>query len=231
MRPWISLVLITACSGGGRSQIKIGPVPDRATHGNLAGPLCHGSECTCRTGNEDAGEPDRPNTKRFEIRLGSPYELWVTLPNDTLLYKNAERAEACFYVDLAPGVFPVELRASQPSGVSATIEVHELGVAAKSWYDTFRFSCGGGGVCSYDQIDSQMAEYRAIGRGLHDPCGSTKIKGIAWDHGKDPDQQHPSNLVLHFTLDVYKFAPDKPHGAACGEGTGRHKGKPDEQPL
>jgi hypothetical protein len=227
MRLLVTLALAGTfgCSGGSRKQIKIGPPPPKATSGVLSGPLCVGTECSCRQGTEDAGFPEG-NKKRFEIRLSSAYELWVTLPG-TVLYKTAERAEACFYVDLAPGQHPVQLRASNKNGVSVGLAIHELGTKTKSWYDTFEFTCGHPGVCSFDELDTKKAEYARIQRGLHDPCGSTRIKGVFWDHGKSPDQQYPSELAVELTLDVYKFEPAHAHGESCGEGTGRIR--PDDE--
>ena len=72
-------------------------------------------------------------------------------------------------------------------------------------------------MCSFDEIASKKAEYANMPRGLHDPCGSTRLKGISWDTGKAPDNEHPSELLVRLTLDVYKFAPDKPHGDTCGK--------------
>lgn len=207
---------LVGCGGGGH-QIAIGPPPGKTTEAVLAGPLCQGDRCTCRSGADDAGVP-ADNSKRFEIRLESSQALWATVRGNKL-YKSAESPVACFYVDLPAGDSPVELRASDPDGVSAEWQVSELGTATKSWYDTFRFECGNPGVCSFDEIDSKKAEYGSLPRGLHDPCGSTKVKGISWDTGKAPDNQHPSELLVRLTLDVYKFAPDKPHGdETCGHG-------------
>lgn len=206
------------CSGGG-SQIEIGPPPARTTTGPLAGPLCQGDQCTCATTAVAAGFAEAPR-KRFELRLTSAQELWVTLPGHAL-YKSPERAEACFYVDLAPGQHAVELRASNADGVSAALAVHELGAAAKTRYETFRFACGHPGVCSFGELDNLKADYAKVVKNLHDACGSTKIKGITWDHGKAPDGEHPSELLVRATLDVYKFMPDKPSGdASCGAGEG-----------
>lgn len=203
--------------GGDVHQIAIGPPPGKTTEAVLAGPLCQGDRCKCRSGADDAGVPT-DGTKRFEIRLKSAQQLWANVHGNKL-YKNAEQPEACFYVDLPAGDTPVELRASDPNGVSAEWQISELGTTTKSWYDTFRFECGNPGVCSFDEIDSKKAEYGSLKRGLHDVCGSTKLKGISWDTGKAPDNQHPSELLVRLTLDVYKFAPDKPHGdESCGKG-------------
>ncbi len=217
-----------AC-GGDHPQIKIGPTPPKLTTGALAGPLCQEGQCKCRTGADDAGLPE-PGRKRFEIRLGSAYDLWVTLPG-TVLYKSAERADACFYVDLAPGQHPLVLRASNKNGVSVGLEIHELGTTTKSWYDTFKFACGNPGVCSFAELDTKKAEYAAVQRGLHDKCGSTRIKSVIWDHGKSSDQQFPSELAVQLTLDIYKFAPWKPHGdEGCG-GRGPKGEGGDENPA
>jgi hypothetical protein len=222
--------VLAGCTGD-RQQIAIGPVPPRLTRGTLAGPLCKGDHCTCReaTAAEDggAGVPT-DDRKRFEIRVGpSPQELWVTLRGMTF-YKSAERAEECFYVDLPAGDSPVELRASHKDGVSAVWTIKELGSKTKSWYDTFAFNCGSPGVCSFEDLDAMHDELVNTKRNLRDPCGSTKIKGVAWDHGKAPDQLHPDELVVRLHLDIYKLVPNRAHGdPTCGKG----RGPSDEPPA
>src|SRR5512139_1934652 len=212
------VLVATACSGSSQ-QVKIGPPPERTTTGTLAGPMCQNDHCTCGKTFEEVGAAEG-NRKRFEFRLTSAQELWVTLPGHQL-YKNPERAEACFYVDLAPGQHPVALRASNKDGVSAQLEIFEIGAKAKTKYNTFKFSCGHPGVCGFEDLDAAKVSYKDFKRGLHDACGSTKIKGINWDHGKAPDGQHPSELLVRLTLDVYTFMPEKPSGdATCGAGEG-----------
>ncbi|HEY4241150.1 MAG TPA: hypothetical protein VGM88_15110 [Kofleriaceae bacterium] len=217
--------LALAACGGTAHQITIGPPPPKETHAVLAGPLCADNRCTCRDGSGDggAGVPDDPNHKRYEIRLGpSPHDLWLTVAGGTVLYKSPERAEECFYIDLPTGQQPFELRASNPDGVSVALQINELGAKTKSWYSTFEFKCGSPGVCSFDELDIQKSNYVAAKHNNFDLCGSTKVKGITWDQGKAPDQQHPSEFVLRASLDIYKFAPWKPHGdPSCGEGGGR----------
>jgi hypothetical protein len=203
--------------GGDRQQIAIGAPPAKATEAVLAGPLCTGDRCKCRSGADDAGEP-APGQKRFEIRLKSAQQLWMTI-HGMRLYKNAEAPEACYYVDLPSGDTPVEMRASDANGVSAEWTISEYGSKAKTWYDTFRFECGNPGVCSFDEIASKKAEYSGLSRGLHDACGSTRLKGISWDTGKAPDNEHPSELLVRLTLDVYKFLPEKAHGDDCAKPT------------
>ena len=219
-----------ACSGPGRTQIAIGPPPAKDTHAVLAGGLCQDNHCSCRGDRADGGVgvPETKDRKRFEIRMTSAYDLWTTIDGATVLYKSPERAEVCFYVDLPAGLHQVELRASNPDGVSAGLQIHELGTRTKSWYDTFAFACGVPGVCSFEDLDSQKAQYAATRRGLYDRCGTTRIKGLTWDHGKSPDQLHPSELLVRLTLDIYRFAAWKQHGDdTCGERGGR-RGAPDE---
>jgi hypothetical protein len=218
MRCLAFALFVVACSGS-TSQIKIGPPPERVTRGPLAGGTCHDDQCTCAKNFDEVG-PAEGNRKRYEFRLSSAQELWVTLP-DHQLYKSPERAEACFYVDFMPGEYPVALRASNKDGVSAQLEIFELGAKAKTRYSTFKFACGHPGVCAFEDLDAAKVSFKEFHRGLHDACGSTKIKNINWDHGKAPDGTHPSELLVRLTLDIYKFMPEKPSGdSTCGAGEG-----------
>ncbi|HEY4238631.1 MAG TPA: hypothetical protein VGM88_02405 [Kofleriaceae bacterium] len=193
-------------------------MPSAETKGALSGPLCNVDRCTCKTAAADAGVPDDPKYKRFEIRLTSPQPLWLTYHGGQL-YKSAERAEDCFYVDLPAGSVPMEMRASNPSGVSAKVTISELGTKTKSWYETYSFNCGSPGVCSFDDLDAAKREWEATKRNLHDKCGSTKVKSVSWDTGHAADQLHPSELAVRFSLDIYKHEPTKPHGdPTCGSG-------------
>ncbi|HEY0189902.1 MAG TPA: hypothetical protein VGC42_02190 [Kofleriaceae bacterium] len=216
-----SLVLL-GC-GASAQQIEIAPPPAKETRAVLAGNLCQAGHCACRDGAGDggAGTPNDAAHKRFEFRLGpTPQELWLTINGHDVLYKSAERADACFYVDLPTGAQQVELRASNPDGVSVALAIHELGTTTKSWYDTFQFACGSPGVCSFEELEANKAQY-ASGRtkNLFDRCGTTKVKAISWDHGKAPDQQHPSELLVRLTLDIYKHPAFKEHGDdTCGHG-------------
>jgi hypothetical protein len=224
----LALVFLLGCSGSA-SQVKIGPVPERVTSGTLVGPMCHGDQCTCGKNFDEIGAPEGTK-KRFELKLQSAQELWVTLPGYNL-YKSPERAEACFYIDLAPGEHPVLLRASNKDGVSAQLDVSELGAKAKTKYNTFHFACGHPGVCAFEDLDAAKVSYKEFKRGLHDACGSTKIKGLNWDHGKAPDGTHPSELLVRITLDVYTFMPEKPTGdSTCGAGEGARSKKEAAEP-
>jgi len=222
MRSQISILvaILAGCSGGGH-QIAIGPPPARQTTGLFAGGLCNAQRCTCREANApgDGGVGVPTNgTKRFEIRLGpSPHELWATY-KDMVFYKSAERAEECFYVDLPTGDQPFTLRASNPDGVSAAFSIAELGTKTKAWYDTFKFNCGSPGVCSFDELDAVKTEYGSMKHRVRDQCGSVKIRGLNWDKSAAPDQIHPTDVIAHVTLAIYKYAPWKqPGDPTCGE--------------
>ncbi len=212
---------IGACAGGSSKQVQLlAPPPPPSTVATLAGPLCSGQVCQCRDtaapGDGGAGAPDDPAVKRFEIRLGpSEHELWLTVDGD-VLYKGLARAEDCFYVDLGAGDHKLALRASNAGGVSAGVTVREYAPTTSSWYDTFAFACGTPGVCSYDELSEYKASLAKYARDIHDPCGSVKVKGLVWDTDVAPDQQHPGNLAVALTLDVYRFTPKHPHGdPAC----------------
>jgi len=219
MRIW--LLFLLACSGSAR-QIEIGAPPEKVTRGVFAGPLCDGDRCKCASGPADggAGVPT-DGKKRFEVRLNSPNQLWIRV-GDNHMYKDAERPEACFYVDLPSGNAEVEMRASEPHGVAATWTIRELGTQTKSFYDTFTFSCGNPGACSFEELDTKKPEYKDPKR---DRCGSVKVKGISWDTGRSPDQMYPDELLVRATLDIYKFEPDRPHGEDC---SGKQKQEHDE---
>jgi hypothetical protein len=214
-------MLLLGCSGGSQ-QISIKPPPPRESSGQFVGGLCEGeSSCKCRDLNaaDDGGVgvpgPDSA-MKRYEFRLGpSPQGLWATV-HGTTMYKSVERAEECWYIDLPTGEQDVELRASEPSGVSAAWTIRELGTQTKSWYDTLAFNCGSPGVCSFEELDTTKDDFAKMR--IRDLCGSTKVKGITWDTGKAPDELHPSELAVHVHLEIYKRAPDRPHGdPLCGK--------------
>jgi hypothetical protein len=214
------LLLVVAACGSGRQQIEITPPPAKLTHGPLVGALCKGQACTCRdvnvTGDGGVGVPEA-GKKRFEVRLTSAQELWVSLP-DAVLYKSPERAEECFYIDLASGDIPIELRASDPNGVSAQWTIRELGTTTKSWYDTFALGCGQPGVCSFEELSSLKSKAEAMPKkGVYDPCGSVKVKGLTWDTGRAPDNLHPNELLVRLVLQIYKRAPTREHGADCSK--------------
>jgi hypothetical protein len=228
------VLLVLAACGGSRHQIEIASPPAKMTRGTLVGPLCKAQACTCRDanlkGDGGVGAPE-PGRKRFEFRLTSAQELWVTLP-DAVLYKSPERAEECFYIDLPSIDVPIELRGSDAAGVSAQWTIRELGTKTNSWYDTFAFACGHPGVCSFEELDAAKAKAAAMPKkGIYDACGSVKIKGLTWDTGRAPDNLHPSELLVRLVLQIYKRDPTREHGGDCAKyqkGEGRGDGAPPE---
>ena len=226
MRPALVLLVVTAACSSPQQQITIEPPPPPHTKAVLAGPLC-GADGTCKcrddhaAGDGGAGVPDGAR-KRFEFKLGpTDNDLWVIVDGE-VLYKSKEHPTDCFYLDLPTGDHKVVLRASRPEGIQAGLAISELGAAAGSWYKTLRFSCGIPGTCSHDELDELRADYKQYKGGVHDACGSVRVKGVMWDTGVAPDQVHPQDLVVGLTLDIYKFNPDKPTGdPTCGKGDAR----------
>jgi hypothetical protein len=217
-------VLVATGCGGAESVMQ--PLPPRVTRGTLVGPLCQGDDvkCTCREPGKDIGPPE-PGYKRFEIRLGpTGNELWLTL-GDMVLYKSGERAEECFYVDLRPGRHALSLQAEGERGFAARVVVAEQAAqpteaqaeeVASGWYDTFVFGCGAPGHCSMAALDEWHAWVKSRRGKVHDPCGSTKVRGLRWQTGRVPDRQHPDALELDLVLDVYQFTPAHgPGDPAC----------------
>jgi hypothetical protein len=232
---------VIACSAGSRSSdVSWGPPAEARTRAVLVGELCErGEPCECRdqgapgtggvsgpdgsTPSVVAREGDSPaavESKRIELRLRSSHALWLQLGEWTF-YKDRERLEACFYIDLpAPGIgerakaYPLELRASNADGVSAEVAIHELGVVRRTWYQTFGLSCGLPGACSFEELEEIKADAaRAVREHkLYDPCGSIRVKGLHWDSRVAPDHEHPGDLAVRLILEVFRFTPDKPHG-------------------
>lgn len=213
-----SLLLLAACGGSTtRTQPELPPLPPPGTRATLAGPLCEGDTCKCRGETGDPGTPDSKAVKRYEIEIGPvDNEMWVTV-DDMVLYKSRERATECFYVDLtSPGEHKVTIRAHGEPAFGARVTIREIGVDPKSYYDTFTFGCGGPGACDQPQLRDWRDGLRRYTRGVHDPCGSTKIKGIEWDTGEMPDATLPSDLYVKLVLQPYAFAPKHPSGdPAC----------------
>ena len=209
--------LALSCGGSQKQQVEIDPTPAPMTRATLSGPLCEADVCKCRDENEPAdggaGEPEGEGVKRFEVKVGpAANPLWVSI-DGMVLYKSEQRALDCFYVDLKPGQHKVALRGSRDGGLSAAFSVSEYAVSTKSWYDTFHISCGSPGMCAHEELDEEKARFASYPKGVHDRCGSVKVKNIAWDTGRAPDNVHPSDLQLELTLDIYNFAPKLPHGS------------------
>ncbi|HET6612642.1 MAG TPA: hypothetical protein VFG83_11670, partial [Kofleriaceae bacterium] len=212
-RSWLLTVTIfvAACAGSPVPPLAAPPPPK--TVADLSGPLCHGDECACRDLSPKVAQTaPGARLKRFEIRLGpSQNELWARVGNE-ILYKDLDRATACFYLDLAPGKYPITLQARSPHGVAVGMTIAEMGGAGKWFYDTFDFDCGAPGLCTREHLEAFKARADAVAGGKFDPCGSTRISSIRWKTGRAPDDLHPAALEVSLILDVYEFAPEHPPG-------------------
>jgi hypothetical protein len=209
--PCAALALWAAC-GGGKPAYRFPPPPAAETRATLSGPLCSAGACRCKASDGDAGDPGSTVIKRYEVRVGPmPNELWVTI-GDSVLYKSPERASECFYVDLRAGEHPVTIRGSRERGLGARVAISELNPAGPWWYDTFRFACGGPGLCGFEDLEEWKRSLDKYTRGVHDPCGSTRIRGLRWQTGKAPDLLHPEDLEVELTLEVRDFVPEHPPG-------------------
>lgn len=247
----VSVAALASCSAGARSTDgQWGPPAEAMTRATLVGEMCErGEPCSCRDldapGTGGVSGPDGPivdadesgqadpagapapsaapaasEVKRLELRLRSSHDLWLRV-GELTFYKDRERAEACYYIDLpAPGIgerpkrHDVELRASNSDGVSAELVISELGTVAKTWYQTFRFSCGVPGACGFDELAGLKAAAQQAVREekLYDACGSIKVKDVRWDTRVAPDHEHPGDLTLKLTLDLLHLTPERPSG-------------------
>ncbi len=231
------LASLSACRGSADPGT-LAPKPPRVTRATLAGPLCTGDRCRCRTrgrpGDDlfqervppeqassdapvEAGLPTLEGRKRYEFRIGPMAgALWVTV-DEMVFYKDAEQALACFYVDLSAGMHPVRIQAEGEHGVGVQMSISEH--SALGWYDTFTFACGAPGDCAIADLRDWQASLTGYERGIHDPCGSTKIREIAWRTGPMPDRLHPTSIQLDLIVDVYRFLPRYPSGhQKCAQG-------------
>lgn len=212
------LVLVPGCLAVGQVAPLPAPPPPQ-TAADLAGPLCEGGECACReTAPKIAQKAPGARLKRYEIRLGpSQNELWAKIGNE-VLYKDRDRAVACFYVDLAPGEHPVMLQAKQEHGVAVKMEVAEMGGGGKWFYESFVFDCGAPGLCTREHLDAFKARAASANENNHAPCGTTTVRNIHWRTGRAPDGIHPAAFVLSLTLRVSERAPEYPPGdPACAQ--------------
>src|SRR5687767_6091181 len=105
MLRFVPVFLLAACSGASAPP-PAKPTPTGGTTANLAGHRCSNGTCQCRQpGSEDQAEQQPPaeGTKRFEVRLESVTGMvWVKVGGEQV-YKDVERAEDCFYLDLPVG--------------------------------------------------------------------------------------------------------------------------------
>jgi hypothetical protein len=187
------------------------PAPPAAqTRADLVGALCTGGQCRCRE-RELVGTPPA-GKKRYHVKLGPAAQpLWLSV-DDIVLYKDQQRGEACFVIDLEPGSHAVRLRAQGTNGVAAAVSLEELGISPESgeewWYDSFRFHCGAPDLCDRGLLSQEEDRLKRLGD-KHDRCGATKVHGVAWRTGTASDGAHPDDLEVELKLEVYKFEPTK----------------------
>lgn len=217
----LGAALPSACGGAERPPASPASLPTE-TRAALAGHRCLSpSHCQCRRLGVAADQAERTpppaGKKRFEVRVqSSTGVVWVTIDGKEQLFKSTERAEDCFYVDLAPGPHPIRLWAKADAaggggvGVGLRIAEHEPG--RTWWFTSFDFQCGVPGPCDKDRLTEWKAEIAADRRRLRDPCGMSRIQGLTWETGRMPDALHPQELRMSFTLNVYARVPERPPG-------------------
>lgn len=220
LSPWV--LILAACGGPSQpTSPRRPPTPAAETRAELAGARCQGGICSCRSGGADDEETSAPEEgrKRFEFRVGtSPGTAWVIVDKgerEQRLYKSGQRAEDCFYLDLAPGPHEIVVRgkaaASEPEGgVGLMVRIAEYHPGGPAWYDAFRFECGFPGPCDVDTLKSWKREAERNRRSYRDPCGTSRITALGWETGRMPDAQHPEEVQLRFTLHVGQRAPEHP---------------------
>lgn len=220
--PLLILLALTAC-GATAKQAEKAPLPDPVTRATLAGHRCKTADnCLCRPLEGDAAEQQPPaeGTKRFELRVASSDGVaWVTIDGRDVLYKNQERNEDCFYVDLAPGDHSFSLRAKAEraeGGIGAGLRVHEYDAKNQRWYDSFLFSCGAPGACAKDVLVDWKKSVERDRTLMLDPCGTTRVRALRWETGRMPDAVHPEEILIAFTLKIGPGQPDNPpRDASC----------------
>jgi hypothetical protein len=225
-------LLLSACAGQKEGQKP--SKPEAAGPMAVAGARCSGGVCACRRVDErgEMAEADRDEGpiaeghKRFELRTGRGLdEVRITVEGKGTLVKTGASPEpACAYVDLPPGRHKVTVRAvatNPEAGQEPSFFIAEHSPEQRSWYDTFRFRCGGGDmVCSQGHMDEWLDAMRAhqkASRGIYDPCGSTRVALPRWTAERAVGPKL-ADLEVELTLEVYKFQPRFPHGAKTCKG-------------
>jgi hypothetical protein len=171
--------------------------------------------------------------KRFEVRTGRGFDtMTVTIDGRGTLTKDVSQTEpTCGYVDLPPGRHAVRVKFAaqdRAQGIHPRLFVGEYGKETKDWYDTFAFACGANAPCIKDDMGQWLDEVRKVERGIFDKCGSTRVENVRWSVEHSPEQTL-EDLVLDFTLHVYKFDPRFKHGTPTCKGMAG--GRASEQEL
>lgn len=156
--------------------------------------------------------------KRFELRLARGVDaVTITIDGRRALARGAveQPAEACAYVDLPPGKHALAWReeAKTPEvGIQPVLSIAEYGPAANAWYRTLEIACTTSEGCLKDDMHAAFEKLRAVPRGLHDPCGSTRIEGARWQAEHSPSVKL-EDATVELTLHVYQFATSHAPGA------------------
>jgi hypothetical protein len=172
-------------------------------------------------------------SKRFELRTGRGFDqMTISVEGHGTLAKDAAQAEpSCGYIDLPPGRHAVRVRIGaqdRAQGIHPRLLVNEYGKETHDWYATFAFACGAAGPCIKDDMGQWLDDVRKVERGIFDKCGSTRVENVRWSVEHSPEQTL-EDLVLDFTLHVYKFDPRFRHGTPTCKGLAG--GKAAEQEL
>ncbi len=157
--------------------------------------------------------------KRFELRIARGVDaVTILVDGRRALARGAvdQPAEACAYLDLAPGKHALQWHEEAKTaeiGIQPVLSIAEYGAAANAWYHTVEISCTTPEGCLKDDMHAAFEKLHAVPRGLHDPCGSTRVLQLAW-HAEHSPSVKLEDAVVDLTLDVYKFAPTHPPGSA-----------------
>jgi hypothetical protein len=224
MRPLLAIFVLVSCTHDAAPRTW----PRESSLHMAASHRCQGQRCTCRDAGSaaDAAEstPPAPGTKRFELRVGPSMDsVWLDVTGHGIWLKDTEpSAEGCAYVDLKAGekVHVIEHVEAQEKtrGTALDVRISEYNPKLQVWYDTARVECGGGGdACNREMMAAWLERMHKLPRGLHDPCGSTKIEEPTWS-AAETDLPHPSVITADVTLHVYTFEPrSAPGSAECGK--------------
>jgi hypothetical protein len=199
-----------------------------ARDANLAGSRCGrgpGEPCACRDPRGDPAEKPAPDEghKRFEIRMSAEGG-FATLDSPTLGHFAARDIEACYYVDVVPGITSdvrfVAKEAWPGKGLGPTLEITEYGPKGPWWYQVLHVHCSGpGGRCNRDAADVWGKDIKTRKRGRIDPCGSAVLTHLAWDTTGgvgDPELGLFRDFTVTFTMEVKRFATQfRPGSTEC----------------
>jgi hypothetical protein len=171
----------------------------------------------CRADGEKEQVP--AGLKRFELRIARGVDATtITIDGRRALVRGTveQPAETCAYVDLAPGEHALSWReeAKTPEvGIQPMLAIAEYGPAVNAWYHTLEVACTTAEGCLKDDMHAAIEKLGAVPRGLHDPCGSTRVKGLRWAAEHSPSVKL-EDATVELTLHVYGFATKHPPGSA-----------------